>query len=1393
MRKLAKIGLVLLFVFCMAFPHSVGATGTALKREEAKGSLEYAKGEALILHEGRGSLSKTLEKAGGPDGGMELVKTYAFDGAQKKAAAQTANGDSDAIQVSLVKSERYSTEELIRRLSKQPGVVFAEPNYRIHAFGGGDPLVKYQWPLDSQGQNNGTAGLGIHQDQDALLAAGGANECVVAVVDTGIDYTHEDLKDVVWENPFPFSVLRGAHGYNFIDNGTDPMDDNGHGSHCSGIIAASKNSVGIEGVAKGKNVRIMALKVLDNEGNGYEMETVGAYHYIYRAQQLGVNVVAVNNSWGGAADEEAKILGKLIELVGENGAVSVCSAGNDSMDNDAVETFPACIDSPYVVSVAASNERDELAAFSNYGAKSVDLAAPGTDILSSVSYDCFNPGISENKEAICNMFEDFSDKKLSTESEGGAGDLLYGLCEDGYAKVSVELSGEEWFGPVQEGKEEQSLKWSIHGARAGDSYTIYFPYEAGSSETDMYDSVMVKAKGPDGYLDNEGNIAASSVLLMDLDVDEDGNVIPPSVSDILFNNLDGAFVNAGNYWSHLSGIGFVEGQVDMGQRQKHAIAVTLQVVVDGDYEMYLDDLAISRENVPSEEFGKYEYYNGTSMAAPCVSGAAAAIACAYPKEDALGRVSHLLGCVRKSAGLDGLVATGGSLDLSGVTKPNCYIKRVSLNGRQEICIEGKSLGAAAVTVNGEAAKVIGQSEDKIIIDSSGLLNHSLDILVSAEEKEMRASYFFSSGKGFADVGNAWGSLSGGYAGSDGGRIYFVDADGSVSFYLPEEKDETGNVMCETGEDSYRPELFGEDEELIMNYTISNSSGIAFLDQRLWTVLKLDLGYTQEQILACYEEGKGWRKAAGLPEEFVGLEGIAIAAFRGELYLMGGFDMATEKAASCASRFNPTTGQWGKAPELPEGRAFAKAVSIGERLVVTLGRNDTTDFPKNLVFDGAAWKLSGSSIKTGAPNGSYFYLNGEMEKCEAAYYDGLVGVVNGGILYANVLAEDLGDVFFYQASSDRFVPSGYSALNTEGLEGRGICAASVKGKCYLLTEELKRVSDSDGGLVETGPVRLFAMPIESPCIEATLTNGVNGILEGGCVNGIGFYMPGDIVTLTAEPDEDYFVKSFTVNGAAVPKGADGRYRKRVTVNTAGSKVTVAARFGAYVASLETDEAAELSPGQTYELTAYIFPETAENAAILWSSDSPAAVTVDANGNVTVKKTAKPGTVATITATAADRGTVKAYCKVTVVKAQVPSKNETRDVKGLCYRVTKSSAKNGTVACVGFAGKASKTVTIPAKIQIDGYTFRVTKIAKGAFAKTKALKRAVIGKNVSVIEKNAFFGCSSLRTVKIKGASLKKIGKGAFSGISKKAAVRVSKKRKKAYAAKLRSSGYQGAVK
>ncbi len=219
----------------------------------------------------------------------------------------------------------------------------------------------------------------------------GSSQVVVAVVDTGLDYTHPDLAANAWVNPGEIpnnnidddgnGVIDDVHGYNAITNSGNPMDDNSHGTHVSGTIGARGNNAnGVVGV--NWDVRIMGLKFLSSNGSGSIAGAIRAIDYMVMMKRRGVNIRVSNNSWGGPGFSQA--LKEAIDRAASEGIIFVAAAGNESNDNDHSGSYPANYEASTLVSVAATDRQRNLASFSNYGASTVDIAAPGVGILSTV-------------------------------------------------------------------------------------------------------------------------------------------------------------------------------------------------------------------------------------------------------------------------------------------------------------------------------------------------------------------------------------------------------------------------------------------------------------------------------------------------------------------------------------------------------------------------------------------------------------------------------------------------------------------------------------------------------------------------------------------------------------------------------------------------------------------------------------------------------------------------------------------------------------------------------------------------------------------------------------------------------------------------------------------------
>ncbi|HEX8177406.1 MAG TPA: S8 family serine peptidase [Pyrinomonadaceae bacterium] len=295
-------------------------------------------------------------------------------------------------------------ESVVNGYRSLPDVEYAEPNYSINLepeptgvtppsyldsaqSGPNDPMFGDQWSLQNTGQRGGQA----KADISALTAwekTKGSNKVVVAVLDSGVDYTHRDLVNNIWVRPpnmarysdEEIGTIDDTHGFNAIENTGDPMDDNGHGTHCAGIIGAEgDNSEGIAGV--NWKVEIMPLKFMNANGSGTTKDAIKAINYVIERKRAGVNVRVINASWGSTA--KSKALEDAIREAGDEGILFVAASGNSSADADRSPHYPAGYNLPNVISVAALNRNDELASFSNYGAKTVHVAAPGAEILST--------------------------------------------------------------------------------------------------------------------------------------------------------------------------------------------------------------------------------------------------------------------------------------------------------------------------------------------------------------------------------------------------------------------------------------------------------------------------------------------------------------------------------------------------------------------------------------------------------------------------------------------------------------------------------------------------------------------------------------------------------------------------------------------------------------------------------------------------------------------------------------------------------------------------------------------------------------------------------------------------------------------------------------------------
>lgn len=258
-----------------------------------------------------------------------------------------------------------------------------------------DPKFYQQWGLKNTGTNSGSifkpgkVGEDINAEKAWELETG-SEDIVIAVIDTGIQVDHADLRDNIYINEAELNGTEGVdddgngmiddyHGYNFYADSTDANDDNGHGTHCAGVIGAiHDNFKQIKGVMK--NVKLMPVKFLNAQGSG---TLEGAMKAIDYATHMNVHIMS--NSWGGGGFSEA--LKEAIDAAEAKGIIFTAAAGNSRNDNDKWAAYPASYENENIISVGAMDPNGTKASYSNYGKTTVDIFAPGSNIISTYLND----------------------------------------------------------------------------------------------------------------------------------------------------------------------------------------------------------------------------------------------------------------------------------------------------------------------------------------------------------------------------------------------------------------------------------------------------------------------------------------------------------------------------------------------------------------------------------------------------------------------------------------------------------------------------------------------------------------------------------------------------------------------------------------------------------------------------------------------------------------------------------------------------------------------------------------------------------------------------------------------------------------------------------------------
>lgn len=670
-------------------------------------ALDYSTGNDLV------SNAQTLMDVGS-DAAVEAIGEDAQERTVEPASlARSASSETSgcAGRLVLVRDESKSVEELIAELEADERVVFAEPNYLLErpetdeavqgetadspAIAGSataptEDLTDYQWYADNDGILTGQpqadapdVEYGAWKDAAESGAWAQAAEqqresletVVVGVIDSGVDASNPDLSDVMWDDGdvYPELTELGGDKHGLSTNpsvsSTSPIDANSvHGTHVAGIIASEWNDFGTSGIAP--NVEIMSLRT----GSSIS-ETLQSFNYIETAVGLDVNVRVANCSWTlGATASQSLEIG--VAELGDAGVVLVFASGNDGSDVDKSMGMPSLLrDSSNVITVDAYDPSGDKGVFSAYGISSTDVMAPGSSILST--YPMSWPSYIGEADEDAALYESFdADTKADPRVTVSGSSVQQGApilrFSDGDGGALDPLSDSKRYGgtaalavpyDATAAQEDASLPVEVENYQVIQSEPIDL-----SAVSDQVKYVSIR------FASNDlgGDLSADRSATVQIGVSVEGSNEP----ELLMSSNASRAVNTswGGFYAELPEYTDYENfQITIYYiNQAYSMLGGHAMITPTDGTVLIDSIALGDDLTP------HTFMQGTSMAAPVVTGAVAVLAGQWPDESAAQLAARLKGGVRQEERYGDLCSTGGRVSIDGSQDPapvpvNAYV------------------------------------------------------------------------------------------------------------------------------------------------------------------------------------------------------------------------------------------------------------------------------------------------------------------------------------------------------------------------------------------------------------------------------------------------------------------------------------------------------------------------------------------------------------------------------------------------------------------------------------------------------------------------------------------------------------------------------------------------